>query len=162
MEAQSPGLLHRRPVDHADKEFRVECDLAEDLPVALLDLTALHRCLLNLLSNAIDAVPDEGGVVRFITRRHPDERAIRVAVADNGCGIDPELLPTIFDVFVSTKGSRGTGLGLAVVQKLVEEHGGRVDIDSEPGKGSTVTLVLPLPDDSEQPTKTDIELPPSP
>ena len=69
---------------------------------------------------------------------------MRLSVSDNGCGIDPELLPTIFDVFASTKGARGTGLGLAVVKKLVEEHGGRVEVQSTPGQGSTFTLVLPI------------------
>jgi len=78
-------------------------------------------------------VPDEGGVVAFATRYDADVHAVCIAVSDNGCGIDPELLPTIFDVFVSTKGSRGTGLGLAVVRKLLEEQG--------------------LPDDAEAPTK---------
>jgi signal transduction histidine kinase len=146
---------------HADKAFRVECDLDDDVPVALLDRAAIHRCLLNLLSNAVDAAPDEDGVVRFGTRHDREANAVRVFVADNGDGIAPELLPSIFNVFVSTKGSRGTGLGLAVVQKLVEEHGGRVEIDSEPGKGTTVALVLPLPDPSERPTKTDMQ-PPSP
>jgi len=137
----------------ADKSFRVECALADGLPAARLDAAAIHRCLLNLLSNAIDAVPDEGGVVAFATRYDADVHAVCIAVSDNGCGIDPELLPTIFDVFVSTKGSRGTGLGLAVVRKLLEEQGGRVAIASEPGEGTTVTLILPLPDDAEAPTK---------
>ena len=144
---------------HADKPLRIQCDLAEDLPIALIDVSAIHRCLLNLLSNAIDALPDEGGLVRFITRHDPDYQTLRLAVADNGCGIDPELVPTIFGVFVSTKGSRGTGLGLAVVRKLVEEHGGTVEIDSQPGAGTTVTLVLPVPDDPEQATPTDIDPP---
>lgn len=147
---------------HAEKSFRVECDLAEALPIVYLDLTAIHRCLLNLLSNAIDAVPDEGGVVRFATRHDPEHGAVCISVADNGCGIEPELLPTIFDVFVSTKGSKGTGLGLAVVRKLVEEHGGRVEIDCQPGQGTTLTLVLPVPDEAEATTQTDIEAPASP
>ncbi|MFW6162577.1 MAG: ATP-binding protein [Planctomycetota bacterium] len=147
---------------HADKSFAVHCDLADDLPIVPLDVTALHRCLLNLLSNAIDALPDEGGVVRFVTRHDAEHAAVCIAVADNGCGIDPELLPTIFDVFVSTKGAKGTGLGLAVVRKLVEEHGGRVEIDSQPDQGTTLTLVLPVPDEAEQPTKTDIQAPAAP
>jgi len=126
------------------EDIRAECDLAPDLPMASLDRAAIHRCILNLLSNAIDALPEAGGVIRFATRHDPDERAIRISVTDNGCGIDAALLPTIFDIFVSTKGARGTGLGLAVVKKLVGEHGGRVEVASEAGKGSTFTLVLPL------------------
>ena len=140
----------------AARHFSVECDLAPDLPIACVDSTAIHRCLLNLLSNAIDALPDEGGVVRFVTRFDPDARAVRVAVADNGCGIDPELVPTIFGVFVSTKGAKGTGLGLAVVDKLVREHAGRVEVDSTPGEGSTFTLVLPLDPKAERAGRTEV------
>ena len=130
--------------EEAAKEVRVERDLAPDLPTAYLDPRAIHRCLLNLVSNAIDAVPETGGLVRLVSRFDPAERTVRLSVSDNGCGIDPELLPTIFDVFASTKGARGTGLGLAVVKKLVEEHGGRVEAQSTPGQGSTFTLVLPI------------------
>jgi signal transduction histidine kinase len=133
------------------KEVRVERDLAPDVPLGHLDSGAIHRCLLNLLSNAMDALPDTGGVIRFTTRHDPEEQTVRVAIADNGCGIDPELLPTIFDVFASTKGAKGTGLGLAVVKKLVEEHGGRVDVDSRLGEGSTFTLVLPLRPPASEP-----------
>jgi len=128
----------------AEKAFRVERDLAPDLPIAQLDSTAIHRCLLDLLSNAIEALPDDGGVIRFITRFDPAEQAVRISVADNGCGIEPEFLPRIFDVFVTTKGAKGTGLGLAVVDKLIKEHGGRVGVQSERGRGSTFTLVLPI------------------
>jgi len=126
------------------KTVSVDVDLAPDLPMVVVDSNAIYRCLLNFVSNAIDALPDDGGSVRFATRYDKEERAARLAVADSGCGIDPELLPAIFDVFVSTKGSRGTGLGLAVVQKLAAAHGGRVEVDSQPGKGTTFTLVLPL------------------
>jgi len=128
----------------AEKEFRVERDLAPDLPVAQLDSTAIHRCLLDLLSNAIEALPNEGGVVHLITRHDPAEQMLRISVADNGCGIEPEFLPRIFDAFVTTKGAKGTGLGLAVVDKLAKEHGGRVEVESERGRGSTFTLVLPV------------------
>jgi signal transduction histidine kinase len=112
--------------------------------MAVVDSNAVYRCLLNLVSNAIDALPDDGGTVGFATRYDRQERVARLAVADSGCGIAPELLPMVFDVFVSTKGSRGTGLGLAVVQKLATAHGGRVEVDSQLGKGTTFTLVLPL------------------
>jgi signal transduction histidine kinase len=128
----------------ADKKFRVEQDLDPELPIAYLDSTAVHRCLLNLVSNAMDALPEDGGCLRFVTRYSPEEDAVRLAVADNGCGVEPDLLPFIFDGFRSTKGARGTGLGLAVVRKLVEEHGGRVEAESQPGQGSTFTLVLPV------------------
>lgn len=128
----------------AEKPFRVERDLAPDLPTAQLDSTAIHRCLLDLLSNAIEALPESGGVIRFVTRYDAGANAIRLSVAENGCGIEPDLLLRVFDVFVTTKGAKGTGLGLAVVDKLVKEHGGRVEVVSQPGRGSTFTLVLPV------------------
>ncbi len=130
-------------VQEADKEVRIECELDPELPVAHLDSRAIHRCLLNLVANAIDALPEEGGLVRLETRHDPEAGTVRVSVCDDGCGIEPEILPTIFDAFSSTKGSRGTGLGLAVVKKLVEEHGGHVEVQATPGKGSTFTIVLP-------------------
>lgn len=128
----------------SDKAVRIECELDPDLPVAYLDARAIHRCLLNLLSNAIDALPDTGGPIRLKTAHDPHDGTITVSVADTGRGIDPEVLPGIFDAFISTKGARGTGLGLAVVRKLVEEHGGRVGVQSVQGEGSTFTLYLPI------------------
>jgi len=138
------------------RQFRVECDLAPDLPIACVDANAIHRCLLNLLSNAIDALPDEGGVVRFSTCFDPDAEAVRISVSDNGCGIDPELTPSIFGVFVSTKGAKGTGLGLAVVDRLVGEHAGHVEVESAPGEGSTFTLVLPLDPKAEKNDRNEV------
>jgi len=126
------------------KQIAVERELKPDLPTVQVDPDAIHRCLVNLVANAIDALPEEGGRIRFITRHSPEENAVRIGVADNGCGIDPEILPNIFEVFVTTKGARGTGLGLAVVDKLIKEHGGKVEVESEPGKGTTFWLVLPL------------------
>src|SRR5690606_14682125 len=80
------------------------------------------RCLLNLVANAADAVPATGGCVRVTAR--PRDDGIEIAVADNGPGVPPELRARIFEPFFSTKGTRGTGLGLAVDMKIIEEHGG--------------------------------------
>ena len=126
------------------KHITVERQLDPELPTAQVDPDAIYRCLVNLVANAIDALPKEGGTIRFITRHSPEENAVRIGVADTGCGIDPDLLPNIFEVFVTTKGAKGTGLGLAVVDKLMKEHDGKVEVESEPGKGTTFWLVLPL------------------
>ena len=64
-------------------------------------------------------------------------------MADDGCGIPPENLRRMFDLLFSTKGSKGTGFGLAVAGKIAEEHGGRVEVESEPGEGATFRLILP-------------------
>ncbi|NQT86376.1 GAF domain-containing protein [bacterium] len=127
------------------KAVHVETELAEDLPSAQADPVAVHRCLLNLVSNAIDALPDEGGTVRFQTSLRPDEKSVCISVSDTGAGIAEDRVAGIFNVFVSTKGARGTGLGLAVVSKMMKEHGGSVEVESESGKGSSFTLVFPPP-----------------
>lgn len=113
-----------------------------------LDPKGIHRCLLNLVSNAIDAAifdEDEGKghLVRVTTRRESDEAFI-LQVSDNGCGMDEAVRKQIFSSLFSTKGSRGTGLGLLITQKTVHEHGGTIKVDSEPGKGSTFVIRLPF------------------
>jgi two-component system NtrC family sensor kinase len=70
-------------------------------------------------------------------------------VVDEGCGIPRQLLDKIFDPFFSTKGSRGTGLGMPVTRKIIEEHGGRLEVDSTPGEGTTVRFLLPHLDEKE-------------
>ena len=120
----------------------VELDLDEAMPAAVLDAGALHRGLLNLLTNAIDAT-DRGTVV-VSTRWHPARGRVELAVADDGPGIRPEERERIFEPFFSTKGSRGTGLGLAVTKKITEALGGSIDVQSTPGKGATFTLSLPV------------------
>jgi len=110
---------------------------------ASVDETAISRCLINLVGNAIDA-SDEGGMVWVDAdpAETPDRFVLRVR--DNGCGIPSEAIDKIFDAFYSTKGSKGTGLGLAVTMKTVQEHHGEVQVASAPGEGTTFRLVLPV------------------
>ena len=117
---------------------------AADLPLIPIDPDGIHRAVLNIVTNAIDASEDvEGGTVAVSTSIDEDAAKARVVVADNGTGIPPGEIDTIFQVFASTKGSRGTGLGLSVSQKIIREHGGTIAITSEVGKGSTFTIELP-------------------
>lgn len=116
-----------------------------DLPSVLIDTDGIHRAILNIVTNAIDASEDvEGGTVEVSTTWDPGPMVARVVVRDNGTGIPPGDVDRIFEVFASTKGSRGTGLGLPVSQKIVREHGGTIRIASEVGKGSTFTVELPM------------------
>ena len=118
---------------------------AADLPSVQIDTDGIHRAILNIVTNAIDASEDvEGGTVRVSTTWDPESLLAQVIVADNGTGIPPGEVDKIFEVFASTKGSRGTGLGLPVSQKIVREHGGMIRIDSELGKGSTFRIELPM------------------
>lgn len=113
-----------------------------DLPNVLADPNGVHRSVLNLMTNALDAVHGrEDPRVTLATQWRGDGAVIRVA--DNGAGIPEEVRDKIFDVFVSTKGEGGTGLGLAVVKKIVNEHAGEVSVSSQPDTGTEFTIFLP-------------------
>jgi two-component system sensor histidine kinase HydH len=104
------------------------------------DQDKLSQVFLNLLLNAIQAMKN-GGILQVVTVRDPGQQLL-CRIQDSGCGIEAELLPKIFDPYVTTKSS-GTGLGLAMSVKIIEEHGGRIDISSTPGQGTTVVVALP-------------------
>ena len=111
-----------------------------------MDPNAVHRCLLNLVSNAIDACLfdldlDKKWQVRVKTEQM--DNVIKFEVTDNGLGMSDEVKKKLFTAFFSTKGGKGTGLGLLVTQKLIQEHGGKIEVKSEPGKGSTFTMFFP-------------------
>ncbi|MBW1980824.1 MAG: FHA domain-containing protein [Deltaproteobacteria bacterium] len=125
------------------KNAELVVNLDPDVRQIQADPQGLHRCLLNLLSNAMDAIDESGGRVTLSTKRHAD-KAIEISVADNGHGMSEETKRRIFDVFFSTKGNKGTGLGLAVTKKVVDEHGGRLEVESSPGQGSRFTIWLPV------------------
>lgn len=117
---------------------------APTMPTLLFDPESMHRAVLNIVTNAIDACLDrDGGRVEVSTQYSHAERMARVQVVDNGSGIEKEDLDKIFGVFVSRKGGRGTGLGLPVSQKILQEHGGRIRVESQFGQGSRFTLEFP-------------------
>jgi signal transduction histidine kinase len=135
------------------------------LPNCSVDPEAIHRALLNIVGNALDAVEEaESPAVEVATRREPDGPWVGLVVTDNGSGIAPERLPDLFRPFVSTKGARGTGLGLAVSRKILREHGGDIVVQSEAGRGSAFVLRLPLRGPLAQDSKdhTLVPLPPEP
>jgi ActR/RegA family two-component response regulator/two-component sensor histidine kinase len=102
--------------------------------------SALREAITNLIFNAVDALPS-GGDVHLTCRRSGDDAIIEVR--DTGTGIPPELQARIFDPFFTTKGERGTGLGLPQVATIVERHGGRLELDSVPGQGTTFRMTFP-------------------
>lgn len=106
------------------------------------DAEHLQQALLNLMINGIQAMADGGTLT--IRAAHPGgSRLIRLAIEDQGRGIDPDQLPKIWEVFYSSKPG-GTGLGLPVVQRIVDEHRGQVEVESVPGKGTCFTVLLPV------------------
>ncbi len=107
----------------------------------------MHAVLLNLMSNAVDAClfdenMDKNWQVRLVTTKEKGN-LIKFDVSDNGAGMDEDVMKKLFTSFFSTKGHRGTGLGLMVTRKLIEEHKGNIEVDSQPGKGTTFSFRLP-------------------
>jgi len=124
------------------KKLQLRCDVAGGLPRLYLDRHKLMQVLVNLVINARDAMP-EGGELRI--RAFAEPGFVLLSVSDSGEGIAPENREKIFEPFFTTKEpGRGTGLGLAISARLVESFGGRIDLESMPGKGTTFTVRLPV------------------
>src|SRR5439155_19389099 len=122
----------------------LEKSLTPDLAPVAVDADGIHRALLNLVGNAIDAVEGRPEPKVTVGTRTADDGFVRIVVLDNGVGIAAERIPEMFKVFVSTKGSRGTGLGLPVSQKILREHGGDLKVQSQINVGSKFVLKLPI------------------
>ena len=128
-----------------DAAISVHCKTPDNFPVLLCDTEALSRAILNVVTNAIDAVEEQSdGTVDISTEIDEKREVVHVRVTDNGPGIPAETLPDIFNLFVSTKGAKGTGLGLTVSQKILREHGGDISVESTATHGTCFTLSFPL------------------
>jgi signal transduction histidine kinase/pSer/pThr/pTyr-binding forkhead associated (FHA) protein len=130
------------------KDFNIALDMKFDPQLKPLqaDPEGLHKALLNILGNAIDALHETPDAkITLSTVLETNGRWAQMVVQDNGPGIPEEIQQNIFKPFVSTKGSKGTGLGLAVCRKILREHGGDVILHSEPGHGAKFVLRIPLP-----------------
>jgi len=132
--------LQLMSVHITDNNVVVKEALSESVPEVQADAAQLEQVLKNIIINALQAMP-EGGVLTIETGPTPSGGAY-MAVSDTGVGIPPDKIDRIFQPFVTTK-TKGTGLGLSVVHKIVENHGGRVEVTSEVGKGSTFKVILP-------------------
>ncbi len=123
--------------------IELQLNLAKDLPIVHCDPAQIEQVLLALIMNALDAMP-RGGTLWIETRLTSDESEIEIKVRDDGSGIAPDILPQIFEPFLTTKESgRGVGLGLAISRGIVERHNGRLAVESELGRGTTFTVSLP-------------------
>lgn len=116
-------------------------ELSDGLPPVLGDANRLTQVFLNLLLNAQEAMLG-GGEIRIQSRRAWDQ--VQITVADTGEGIAAENLPHIFEPFFTTKPGRGMGMGLAVSYRIVKEHGGNIEVQSQKGQGTTFTITLPV------------------
>jgi len=133
-----------------NKNVALLTDFDNDMPRVPVDPAGIHQTILNLLNNALDAVEPGSGVVSVRLECDEEVRRIKIVINDNGHGIAPESRKHLFEPFYSTKGLRGTGLGLVVTKKVVEEHGGTIDIASSPSQGTTCTITLPY---AKEPTR---------
>jgi hypothetical protein len=131
-------MLARQQV--LSQPIRIELEQAPDLAEVEHDSSQIHQVILNLLLNAVQAI-DTAGTVRVVIGER--EHCASVAVSDTGRGIPPQQLALIFRPFYTTRGN-GTGLGLSLARRIVEEHHGRINVTSESGKGSTFEVLLPF------------------
>jgi PAS domain S-box-containing protein len=129
----------------------VHSDLADDLPAVMGTQGEIREALINLVFNAVDAMP-EGGELTLRTRAVGEPKAAQVEVSDTGIGMDEQTRRHCLEPFFTTKGERGTGLGLAMVYGAAQRHGAEISIDSTPGRGTSVVLHFPAPTASSQST----------
>jgi signal transduction histidine kinase len=150
--------LSRPRAENAGVSLTFESDAG--LAMVEIEATAIRRCILNLVTNAVDACAATKGSVFVSTHAPSDDGQARIVIRDTGCGMSKETLAKLFTVFFSTKGSKGTGLGLPVTQKIIEEHGGKIAVASEVGQGTSFTISLPtLRPVTKRQTKPTVALP---
>jgi signal transduction histidine kinase len=149
-------MVHLTSAGTLRARIRMCTELQQDLPMVLADGNQLQQVFLNLIANAVDAMP-AGGELHVKTaidcandsglgRLSADHgRCVAVAIRDTGQGIPEEYLARIFDPFFTTKeAGQGTGIGLAVCAQIVQAHGGSIAVQSQVGAGSTFTICLPI------------------
>ena len=124
----------------ADRGIALEVAIPEELPEVHVDPMKVETAILEIVSNALDAMPG-GGRLRLEGAALPDGR-VALAIRDTGRGIPADVLPSVCEPFFTTR-AEGTGLGLAIARRFVEQNGGRLEIASAPGEGTTVRLVFP-------------------
>ncbi|TWJ19589.1 sensor histidine kinase [Geobacter argillaceus] len=125
----------------AEQEIRVVLQIPDDLPPLWVDPELMRNCITNFITNAGQAMP-EGGTIALGATYAPDERLIRLTFSDQGVGIPPEDLDKIFQPYFTSK-EAGIGLGLAITERIIREHGGEIGIVSSVGAGTTFTVALP-------------------
>ena len=146
------ALLLEKPCQ--EKNIALIVDADPEMPPIMIDPGLIHQALMNLLTNAIEAVPNDTGAVTVrvsFNESRPDPAkpgsmlrpAVTINVIDNGPGVEQDKLAWIFEPFNTTKGLKGTGLGLAVTKRIVYEHKGRIRLESTPGKGASFKMILP-------------------
>jgi len=134
----------------AEKKASFNLNLDKQIDKLMLDPAGMERVILNLVNNSFDALPEKNGCITIQTSL--SGKNLLLSVGDNGCGIPKDKIDQIFGLFFTTKGSKGTGIGLAVVHKIVKEHHGRISVRSKPGEGAIFNISLPYrtPDETKK------------
>ncbi|HHT9129875.1 MAG TPA: PAS domain S-box protein [Candidatus Brocadiaceae bacterium] len=128
-----------------NREIKIVKLYEKDIPRIYLDLNWIRKVFWNLLVNSIDAMPRGGKILIRVRKPNVDNKdEIEIAIADTGIGIPPEIIKKIFEPFFTTKRSKGTGLGLSIVHRIVDNHGGVIDVKSKRNKGTIFTMRLPI------------------
>lgn len=122
------------------------------MPLLLMDTDQMTQVFLNILINAVEASP-KGGTVT-VSSQYDEQGRFHILIQDEGLGIPREDLDKVFDPFFSTK-KKGTGLGLAIVKSIIEGHGGDIEVESEPGKGTRFVVTLPAYQASQEKDEPD-------
>jgi len=125
----------------AEKKASFNLNLDKQIDKIMLDPAGMERVILNLVNNSFDALPEKNGCITIQTSL--SGKNILFSIGDNGCGIPADKIDQIFGLFFTTKGSKGTGIGLAVVHKIIKEHHGRISVRSKPGEGTIFSISLP-------------------
>ena len=126
-----------------ERYVQVSLELAENVPLLTLDKSQIKQALYNLIKNAFQALPASGGRIDILS--HVSDYEVTLTIRDHGSGISPEVMGSIFEPYSSSKKS-GTGLGLLIVRRIIREHGGEIEIDSQTEEGTTVTISIPRQD----------------
>jgi signal transduction histidine kinase len=127
-----------------DKKIECHKEYSEDLPVIEIDRLQFKQALINLVANAIQAMPKGGSLwIRIFEDQLLDNKGLTIEITDTGGGVSEDILHNVFNPFFTTK-TIGTGLGLAITHKIVTLHNGRIGLKNEPGKGATFIIKLPL------------------
>ena len=135
LDALSPEIKNR--------EIKVKLELTTELPSLDLDSSQIKQAIYNIIRNAYQAVHPPNG--RILIQTKATDYEVTLAISDNGSGISPETMGSMFEPFQTTK-TEGTGLGLLIVRRILREHGGELEVESEEGTGTTVTLYFPRTD----------------
>ncbi len=142
------------------RAISIRTNVEQDIPPIPIDTTAILQVLLNILNNAIDASPSKTGIVELTVSIPKSGEFVEITIVDNGCGIQTESKEEVFLAFRTTKGQRGTGLGLAVARKVILEHQGEIELGDADSGGTICRITLPLnregdPGDTHGPVPTE-------